>query len=176
MKICNKHDEQRTYWKNNLRLFRLQMLLKEKYESNLQLLFHWNSSQDCGCDEELPGLRLWAFCFFNVTSHKRTLTKHRDRTLHTKITFSHAFPQCTKAEALLPLAKCRGVRVPVPAAQHSTAQPPRAAAPTALVLQLVPAAQSPGRAPFPASGAGFMACTELCASLVKSLLVPKPIV
>lgn len=121
MKICNKHDEQRTYWKNNLRLFRLQMLLKEKYESNLQLLFHWNSSQDCGCDEELPGLRLWAFCFFNVTSHKRTLTKHRDGTLHTKITFSHTFPQCTKAQALLPLAKCRGVRVPMPAAQHSTA-------------------------------------------------------
>lgn len=117
MKICNKRDEQQTCWKNNLRLFRLQMLAKEKYESNLQLLLHWNSSQNCGCDEELPGLRL--FFFFNVISHKRTLTKHRDRTLHTKIRFSHTFPQCTKAEALLPLAKHRGVKVNVPAAQQS---------------------------------------------------------
>lgn len=43
MKPCNKDElqELQTYWKNNFRLLGLQMLVKEKYESNLQLLFQW---------------------------------------------------------------------------------------------------------------------------------------
>lgn len=39
------------------------MLVKEKYESNLQLLFQWNSSKDWGCDKELPGLVFELFFF-----------------------------------------------------------------------------------------------------------------
>jgi len=37
------------------------MLVKEKYESNLQLLFQWNSSQDWGCDKELPEIGFGLF-------------------------------------------------------------------------------------------------------------------
>lgn len=40
------------------------MLVKEKYESNLQL---WNSSQDWGCDEELPGLGFGLFFLSDIS-------------------------------------------------------------------------------------------------------------